>query len=351
MLDCGIDAHKNYSLVSTIDEEGTEIEQAKLPTTEPAMRRHFDGREPMRIVLESGTDAAWLAGVLEDCGHEVIVAHARRIKLIAESKNKTDRIDAELLARLLRADMNLLCESYVRGQEAERIRTMLKARKHLVECRTKMANAIRGLLRKMGHRLPSCTPRTIPEALSQAEIPDLLKQALAPLGFAVFALTGWIDKMDQMLEDIADEFEIIEVFTQICGVGTLTALAYMATIEDPYRFESSKQVGAYFGMCPSVANSGNEDTGENNTGRITKQGDEMVRSLLVQAAHTMLRDGMVDSELRQFGKRIEAKKGKKKAAVALGRKLSKVMHKLWVTGRDYEPFYHQNHHGGSAGDG
>lgn len=351
MLNCGIDVHKSYSRISTIDEEGIEVESAKIETTEPALRRYFGGRDTMRIVLESGAHSNWISRVLEDCGHEVIVAHARRIQLIAENHKKTDKIDAELLARLLRADLKLLTESYVRGEEAERVRTALKARKHLVECRTKISNAIRGLLAKTGHQLDSCTVRTIPQTLGEAEIPEGLKAVLAPLGFTVFALTGWIDKMDRQLEEIAEDFEIVDVFREICGVGTKTALAYAATIEDPFRFRRSNQVGAYFGMTPSVDNSGNEETGENNTGRITKRGDGFVRSMLVQAAQTMLQEGRPDSELRRFGKRIERKKGKKKAAVALGRKLSTVMHTLWVTGRDYERFYWENHHGDSAGDG
>lgn len=348
---CGMDVHKNYSKVCILDEEGVIKDHGDVVTSEPEIRRRFQGQEPMQIVLESGTHATWLARVLTDCGHEVIVAHARRIQLIAESKRKTDAIDAEILARLLRADMELLTQSHVRGEEAERLRTLLKARRHLIECRTKLSNAIRGFVRKSGYRLESCSTSRLPEVLSEADIPSPLKMVLAPLGFSVFALTGWIQKMDRMLEQKADDYEIVDVFKDICGVGTKTALAYMATIEDPHRFNRSKQVSAYLGLCPSVANSGNEKTGENNTGAITKQGDELVRTLLVQAAHVMLRDGQRDSELRQFGKRIEEKKGKKKAVVAVARKLSVVMHTLWVTGRDYDPFYHQNHYGDSAGNG
>lgn len=348
---CGIDVHKNYSRFCVVNEDGQKVAQGKVRTTEPEIRRQFDGQEPMQIVLESGTHATWLARALDDCGHEVIVAHARRIQLIAESKRKTDAIDAEILARLLRADMELLTQSYVRGEEAERLRTLLKGRRHLVECRTKLSNAIRGFVAKTGHRLESCSTAKLPEVLSAADIPDLLKSVLAPLGFSLFALTGWIEKMDRMLEEAANEYEIVDVFKDILGVGTQTAVAYMATIEDPHRFQRSKQVGAYFGMCPSVANSGNEETDENKTGAITKQGDGLVRSLLVQAAHVMLRDGQRDSELRRFGKRLEDKKGKKKAVVAVARKMSVVMHTLWVTGRDYDPFYYENHYGDSAGDG
>ena len=345
MRDCGIDVHDEYSRFFILDEDGSEMLSARVRTTEPAMRAEFDGREPMRIVLESGTHATWLSKLLEECGHEVIVAHARRIQLIAENHRKTDRIDAELLARLLHSDLQLLTESYVRGEEAERVRTALKARKHLVECRTKLSNAIRGLTRKMGHRLDSCTVETLPETFAESDLPDVFKQMLGPLAFTIFALTGWIDKMDRQLEEMAEDYEIVEVFTDIFGVGTKTALAYAATIEDPFRFRRSKKVGAYFGLAPSVSNSGNEKSDENKTGRITKRGDGMVRSLLVQAAQTMLREDSPDSELRNFGKRIERKKGKKKAAVAVARKLSVVMHTLWVTGRDYDPWYYENHHG------
>lgn len=345
MLYCGIDVHKSYIRICIVDEDGDVVETAKIKTRKPAVDRWFAGRPEMRVVLESGADASWIAKALQAHGHEAIVAHARRIQLIAENHRKTDRVDAEILARLGRSDLELLTQSYVRGEEAERLRTLLKARRHLVECRTKLANAIRGLIQKTGHRLPPGGPETLPGKLGTAELPEPLKRALAPMGFSIYVLSGWIDKMDDQLEEAAQDHEqLVETFCEICGVGIQTALAYIATIEDPTRFDRSKQVGSYFGLAPSVSNSGNENSDANNTGSITKQGDGLVRSLLVQAAHTMLWSNQRDSELRRFGKRIEAKKGKQKAVVALARKLSVVMHTLWVTGRDYDPFYYENHH-------
>lgn len=345
MWKCGIDVHKNYSRIHTLDSQGAVVESTKLKTRKSAFQQTFQGRDPMRIVLESGTDAAWIAKTLRELGHEVIVAHARRIKLIAESAQKTDKRDAEWLAQLADSGLDLLCETHVRGEEAERIRTLLKARKQLVECRTKLSNALRGFVRKTGHRLPSGSPRTLPEKLSNAAVPRPLKAALGPMAFSIYVLSGWIAKMDAQLEEAAEEHaELVEKFRAICGVGLQTALAFVATIEKPARFERSKQVGAYLGLCPAVSNSGNEDGGANKTGGITKRGDGLLRHLLVQAAQTMLREGSRDSELRRFGKRIEAKKGKQKAAVAVARKLSVVMHTLWVRRREYDPFYYKKHH-------
>lgn len=132
--------------------------------------------------------------------------------------------------------------------------------------------------------------------------------------FTIYVLSGWIEQMDTQLEEAAEAYdELVERFCDICGVGIQTALAYIVTIENPYRFRHSKRVGAYFWLAPSVSNSGNEETDDNQTGSITTEGDELVRSLLVQAAHTMLRADQRDSELRRFGKRIDAKKGKHKA--------------------------------------
>ena len=138
---CGMDVHKKYSRVCELNEDGDILEEAKLPTTKPAIQRRFKDKEPMQIVLETGTESAWIAWCLENAGHEVTVAHARRIKLITDNDSKNDRNDAETLARLGRSDLELLTEAHVRGQGAQRIRAMLKARRRLVESRTKLGQS------------------------------------------------------------------------------------------------------------------------------------------------------------------------------------------------------------------
>ena len=339
---CGMDVHKKYSRVCELNEDGDILEEAKFPTTKQALQRRFGNREPMQIVLETGTESAWIAQSLENQGHEVIVAHARRIDLITDNDNKNDRNDAEMLARLGRSDLDLLTETHVRGKGAQRIRAMLKARTGLVQSRTKLANQIRGLVRQAGYTLRSGPPEKLEQIIGESDIPEALLVSVMPLAESVTALTERIDRLSSKLKKIARQIDTVDQLKEIDGVGWQTALCFVVTIENPGRFSSSKKVGAYFGLVPEVQNSGNEDSDTNHTGSITKNGDSMMRYLLVQAAQAMMRS-KTDSELKQFAKRIEAKKTNQIAAVACARKLAVVMHTLWKTGREYEPFYHQNH--------
>jgi transposase len=338
---CGMDVHKKYSRVCELNEDGDILEEAKLPTTKPAIQRRFKDKEPMQIVLETGTESAWIARCLENAGHEVTVAHARRIKLITDNDSKNDRNDAETLARLGRSDLELLTEAHVRGQGAQRIRAMLKARRRLVESRTKLANQIRGLARQANCQLPSGKPEQLERIINETDVPEALEVSIRPLAESITALTERIDELTAKLKKVANQLDTVDQLTDICGVGWQTALCFVVTIENPGRFSSSKKVGAYFGLVPEVNNSGNEDSDTNNTGSITKHGDSMMRYLLVQAGHAVM-NSRSDSELKQFAERIKAKKTSQVAAVACARKLAVLMHTLWVTGREYDPFYHQN---------
>lgn len=343
MIYCGMDVHKKYIRVSQIDEEGDVIGELKLRTKKKFLQRQFDLEEPMRIVLETGTHAAWIARTLRDLGHEVIVAHARRIQLICQSRKKDDRTDAEVLARLGRSDLDLLIDTHVRGEAAQRIRTMLNARRALVESRTKLSNQVRSTVRQAGFRLPDGDPARLPELIEESEIEPILLEAVRPLAEMITELTEQIEEYEETLKEIADRIDVVKRLRQIDGVGWQTALCFVVTIEKPGRFQKSKKVAAYVGLDPTVRNSGNEDSDENNTGSISKRGDSLLRWLLVQAGHSLMRTKK-DSELKQFAERIKERKCTQVAAVAAARKIAVLMHVLWVTQRDYERFYHRDNH-------
>jgi transposase len=275
---------------------------------------------------------------LVELGHEVIVANPRELKAIWGSAHKTDKNDAERIARLARADVELLCPIHVRGVEARRGRSVLRARDGLVHARTDLINMVRGLSKAEGIRISRGSARTFHDR-AREDLSAQLRETLREVLDAIEMVTHAIHAYDDKVQDLADTVypEEMERLQQVQGVGPITALAFILAIDDPSRFSRSREVGPYLGLVPRKDQSGKNDP----QCRITKRGDCHLRWLLVQCAHYILHRGQ-DSDLRRFGQALAAKgggKGKKRAAVAIARKLSVVLHTLWVTGRTYEPLW------------
>jgi transposase len=276
-----------------------------------------------------------VAELLRELGHRVTVANPRRLKLISASTLKTDRRDAELLARLGRADIGLLAPIEHRGTRAQVDLAVPKARDVLVASRTRLVNHIRGTLKSFGHRLPACSAESFARRTRNA-VPEPLGPALAPLYAALDAIESQIRELDRTIERVAKRYPDVEVLKQPRGVGTLTALVYLLTIEDKQRFQRSRLAAAFIGLCPRKTQSGKGDPQL----RITKTGNAYLRRLLVTAANYILGPFGGDSDLRRWGLAIAGRGGKnarKRAKVAVARKLAVVMHRLWVTGEVYQP--------------
>jgi transposase len=273
---------------------------------------------------------------LEECGHEVLVANARKTRLIYSNKRKTDQIDAENLARLARLDPRLLYPLKHRGEDAQAHMALIRSREALVDCRTQLVNHVRGAVKSFGHRLPKCPARSFHKRASE-HIPEALLPALGPILEQIASLTERIRQYDRKLQTISKErYPETELLRQVEGIGTLTALTFVLTLEDPYRFEKSRSVGAYLGLVPATDRSGDSDPQK----RISKEGDQMLRKLLVGSAHYVLGPFGSDSDLRRHGQKIAsrgAKNAKKRAAVAVARKLAVLLHSLWISGEAYEP--------------
>jgi transposase len=271
-------------------------------------------------------------------GHEAVVANSRKVKLISQNKNKRDRVDARMLARLGRADVELLSPVRHRSELTQQRRAWLLARDAAVESRTKLINHIRGIVKSLGHRLPSCSAEAFVKK-AVPSIPPVLHEALSPLVPAIKAVDMAIRKYDQQLEALSRKhYPITERLRQIKGVGPITALAYVLTLEDPSRFRRSRTVGAYLGLVPGTNQSGQQDPQMH----ITKQGDVMMRRLLVTAAQYILGRFGPECDLRSYGQRISQRGGKiakKRAVVAVARKLAVLLHKLWTDQVDYDPKY------------
>lgn len=332
----GVDLGDKSSTVCVLDAEGEIVEESRIPTRQKAFHAYFALRSPVRVVLEVSTHSPWVSRLLATLGHEVLVANPRRVQLIAASTTKSDEVDAELLARLGRADPKLLAPVVHRPAAVQADRALVQSRDALVRSRTLLVNTARGLCKSLGARLPRCSAESLHTHL--AEVPEALRPALAPLLAALGALTAQIRALDEQLTHLAREkYPATAVLQQIPGVGVLIALSFVLTIQDPGRFARSREVGPYLGLVPRRRQSGASDP----PGRITKTGDPLVRRLLVQGAQLVLREHAPDSALKQWGLRLVDRGGagaKKRAVIAVARKMAVLMHRLWVTGGPYEPW-------------
>jgi transposase len=224
---------------------------------------------------------------------------------------------------------------------------LIRSREALVSCRTQLVNHVRGAVKSFGARLPKCPARSFHKRASE-HIPEALRPALWPILEQIASLTERIRQYDRKLETVCEEhYPETELLRQVEGVGPLTALTFVLSLEDPYRFEKSRSVGAYLGLVPARNQSGDRDPQR----RISKEGDELLRKLLVSCAHYILGPFGSDSDLRRHGEKIAsrgAKNAKKRAVVAVARKLSVLLHSLWVSAEIYEPLRNTHRFGGQA---
>ena len=335
----GLDLGDRYSYLCLIDQHSGEImEEGRLPTSPEAFRRRFASEQPMRIAIETGTHSPWVSRLLEECGHEVLVANARKLRLIYANKRKTDEVDAQNLARLARLDPRLLYPLKHRGEDSQAHLAIIRSRQALVGCRTQLVNHVRGAVKSFGARLPKCPARSFHNR-AREHIPEALRPALGPILEQIGSLTERIRQYDRQLETVSEEhYPETQLLRQVEGIGPLTALTFVLTVEDPHRFEKSRSVGAYLGLVPATDRSGDSDPQK----RISKEGDEMLRKLLVSSAHYILGPFGSDSDLRRHGEKIASRGGKnakKRAAVAVARKLCVLLHRLWITGEVYDPLH------------
>jgi transposase len=298
----------------------------------------FGGMPRSRIALETGMHSPWVSRLLSQLGHEVIVAHARNVRLIGESRKKDDRLDAQTLARLARIDPQLLCPVKHRSGQAQADLMVIRARAGLVRARTALVNTARGLAKSYGERLRGCNARNVNPEKAQGLSPEL-QAALQPLLAAVEALSEQIRECNERIEQLAQQrYPQTAVLKQVKGVGTLIALTYLLTLENAHRFRKSRDVGCYLGLQPGRRNSGQSEPQMH----ISKEGDPYLRTLLVQGAQHILGPFGADSDLRRWGLKLAERgggNGKKRAIIATARKLAVLLHHLWVSGEVYEPLH------------
>lgn len=334
----GLDLGDRKSRICEIDAAGRVLERSSVATTPATLESYFGGREPCRVVLEVGTHSPWISRLVASLGHEVVVANPSAVYGKRRRKKRNDDLDAEFLARQGRADPSLLHPIRHRGPEVQIHLGLLRSRDQLVRSRTKLINHVRGTVKAFGGRIGRCSAERF-FWRAHREVPRELYVAAEPLLETITELTQRIRAMDRTIQEVIQaHYPEAQLLQQIKGVGPVTALAFVLLVEDPNRFGESREVGAYFGLVPRL----DESSDSQPQLRITKSGDELGRRLLVSAAQYILGPHGPESDLRTFGMKLAERGGKnakKRAVVAVARKLSVVMHRLWISQSSYDPHF------------
>lgn len=337
----GVDLGDRWSEICVLDRRGNVQQRTPVRTTPAALREHFKPLAGAAVAIETGTHSPWVSRLLAECGLAVTVANAREVRKVHQNDRKNDRSDAEILARMLRFDRKLLAPIQHRGAAMQVDLTVLRARDALVRSRTLLINAARGLVKSQGERIERCSAAVFAQRLPAA-IPRPLKIAVEPMLEAIEALTEQIRNYDAHIKTLASKgYPQTALLQQIQGVGPVTSLGFVLTLADKDRFRCSRDVGPYLGLVPRQRDSGLQQPQL----RITKAGNPYLRRLLVGSANYIVGPFGPDCRLRRYGERLMqhgGKNAKKRAIVAVARKLAVLLHQLWSTGAVYDPFYNHS---------
>ena len=334
----GMDLGDRHHIIVVFDNNGNEIAIKRITNTNLALRRYFQRYSGATVAIEAGTHSPWISRELEQLGLVVYVGNPRKLRLIWDSHDKSDEKDARILAMVCRVEPRLLWPVQHRNAQAYSDLELIKARDMLVQSRTKLINHMRCVVKSHGERLPSCSAASFARRVAGL-LPAQLTDALSYLMDTIADMSQRIVELERKIEQLSKQrYPQAQGLQQVAGVGPVTAMAYVLTIEDPSRFSKSRMVGAYLGMTPRRDQSGASD----KQLRISKAGNRYLRKLLVNCAHYILGRFGPDCDLRRFGLAIAARGGKnakKRAAVAVARKLAVLLHRLWASQQCYEPFY------------
>lgn len=333
----GIDLGGASSYACVQDKRGAKVWTGWVPMTADELTRFVKryGRSGLRVAIEAGNQTAWVHDVLVAAGASVIVVHPKRVKLIAESRSKTDKIDAKTLCNLLRLD-GLPTPVHVPGVETRGLRGLLVARRKLIQSRTGLCNMVRGMLRQEGTQLPVgalSSQAGWQRVFEKGFEHEHLLHIVASFHQAFLALCQAIRELDVQLAEYERKLTAAQRLQTIPRVGRIAALTFVAAVDDVRRFSSSRKLVSYSGLAPTVRQSGSRTT----HGSITREGRRELRSVWVQIAHQVARDQSRATEpLRAWYRRVAGKRGKKTALVALTRRLLVIAYQLLKTETDYD---------------
>ena len=332
----GIDLGDRYGQVCGVDSGGERVLERRVTMSRPGLGGVLGKLSPCRVVIEAGTPARWVKRELEGMGHAVKVVNPRKMRRIYENEDKSDVVDARELADAGLYRWERLPEVRLRGAGSQEKLTVLRSRDTLVRCRTSLVNVVRSVLKQEGIAVPKGSTETFARR-ARPSVPAGLSPALVPLLEEIESLTGRVKDLDAWVEAQGAADPAVRSLRQVPGVGPVTAAAYVWTVGDAGRFSKSRQAGSYLGLRPKRDQSGETD----KQLRITKAGNPFLRRLLVGSAQYVLGPFGPDTALRRWGLKLAergGKRAKRKAVVAVARKLAVVLHRLWVTGEVYQPF-------------
>ena len=335
----GLDTGDRFSHICVRDGSGEVTSETRIRTTRDGLRRFFEPVARCRVALEVGTHSRWIASELEELGFEVYVANARKLRAIYQSDTKTDKCDARFLAEVVSLKPSLLCPIKHRGEQAQTDLALIRARSALVRSRTLLINHVRTTIKSVGGRLAMTSAEAFHK---QADaIPNSRQDVLEPVMKQIRDLTAYIRGYNKRIKERVASYPDAARLMMVSGVGPLVALAFICTIEDPHRFANVRKVGSYLGLRPRVDRSGkiNKQLG------ITKSGDGDLRRLLVNSAQYILGPLSPDCDLKRWGQKLVDRGGtapKKKAAIAVARKLAVVLLSLWKSNSIYDPLREAN---------
>lgn len=331
----GLDVSLKTVFICIVNEQGKVVKEQELASIPEVIGGFLmgTGLKIEKIGLESGSLTHYLKKGLQEMGFKVFAMEARKMAaILATVINKTDKNDARGIAEALRAGHYKECIH--RSDEAMEIRTLLHGRRTAIEERSHVITSIKGHLKVYGIKLGKGSGKNFRTKVEQsiAHLNAIIQKVIGCLLNILDTLEQEIKELDQLVKEAARQDEDVKLLQSMDGVGPITALAFKAEIDDVKRFENSRDVGAYIGLTPSQYSSGEI----NRQGGISKQGSKQVRCLLVEAATVLLTRSKVWSKLRAWGLKLMKKKGKKKAIIAVARKMAVILHRMLKTRKPFE---------------
>lgn len=330
MFYCGIDLASKTTALCVVDEQDKVVLDAQVATEPEVIGRRLRTFGKVLCLVEAAPLAEWCKRGLEALGFECEIIDTRRAQKLFDSRKKTDQRDARTLARMARVKWYNVV--HAKSEASRLMRTRLTVREGLVGTAIAMQNRVKGLLRAHGERISGAKGSGFAEAIRErlGGKGELLAQ-VEPLLRVWESTRGELLAEEKALRRVAKERPVVKRLTTVPGVGKLVALAFVATIDNPHRFTNAGQVGDYVGLAPGVYQSGDIE----RVGRITREGDKMLRALLVEAAHSILYTYRGSWVWKRWAEELSARKGPAKARVALARRLAGLLWRLW---RDEQAF-------------
>ena len=328
-----IDLHARKTLIRIVAADGAVVLDRTITTTREGFAQVFDGRAPMRVLLETGTESEWVAQAIEAAGHEVVVADPNYALMYGVTVRavKTDRRDVAALAEACRLGIYRAAHRVSAAQRGLRRRLALRAQ--LIRVRTQAINLLRAQLRQEGYRLSAGSSATVATRCRRLALPPSLRHDLTPLLSLLDGLAPVIAGCETAAATDAAADPVVRRLMTAPGVGPIVGLTYRAVIDDVTRFADASASTAFLGLVPREDSSG----ARRRKGGITKRGPTGLRVLLIQAAWTIWRQRQGRAAIHAWVERLAARRGRRIAIVALARRLARMLYAMWRDACDYRP--------------